>query len=273
MSIRPRCAALMLMLCLGLSGCSPTPETQLDEQKNPYYLAGKEKLGALDYKGAVESFERAVEDNPRSALAHFELGVLFDQHENDYASALYHYNKALKLRPSGYPAENIRPRIQACKQELVKADSLTTINPGALRETENLRVENAALRKRIELLQAHLASRPPAVPAAAAPIGQAFGARDNSYPAPVVQSSGSNAYTRTDNPSASRAPFTTTAPDRSRSLTGSASRMRTHSVKAGETATSIARQYSIKVSSLLSANPSLEPKRMRIGQMLNIPSS
>ena len=67
----------MLMLCLALAGCTPTAESQMDEQRNPHYLAGKEKLGALDYKGAIESFERAVEDNPRSALAHFELGVLF----------------------------------------------------------------------------------------------------------------------------------------------------------------------------------------------------
>src|SRR5258707_1017304 len=111
-------------LCVAMSGCSPTAETQMDEQQNPHFKAGREKLTALDYKGAIESFERAVEDNPRSVLAHFELGVLFEQHANDYAAALYHYNKALKLRPNDHPAENIRQRIPACRQELVKADSL-----------------------------------------------------------------------------------------------------------------------------------------------------
>lgn len=119
MSIRLQCLALMLMLCLWITGCTPTAETQLDEQRNPHYLAGKEKLGALDFKGAIESFERAVEDNPRSAFAHFELGVLYEQKESDYAAALYHYNKALKLRPNGHPAEIIRQRIPGCKQELV----------------------------------------------------------------------------------------------------------------------------------------------------------
>src|SRR5262245_36279458 len=110
-------------LCLVLCGCLPPTENQADEQKNPHYLAGKEKLAALDYKGAIESFERAVEDNPRAALAHYELGVLYENRENDYAAALYHYNKALKLRPTSYPADNIRQRIPGCKQELVKADS------------------------------------------------------------------------------------------------------------------------------------------------------
>ncbi len=261
MSIRLRHLALTLMLCLGLSGCSPTPETGLDEQKNPYYLAGKEKLGALDYKGAVEAFERAVEDNPRSALAHFELGVLFDQHEHDYASALYHYNKALKLRPKGYPAENIRPRVQACKQELVKADSLAIINPGALRETENLRTENAALRNQLEQLRAELASRSTVVISTATPGRQTTGTRDSSGPTTTASPSVATARPRMD----------TLAP--SRSTTAATSRMRTHSVKAGESPYSIARKYSINVKSLLSANPGLEPRKMAVGQVLNLPSS
>src|SRR5262249_22520644 len=71
-----RCA-LTLMLGFGLSGCSPTVETQVDEQRSPHFQAGKEKLSALDYQGAIEEFELALEDNPRSALAHYELGVLF----------------------------------------------------------------------------------------------------------------------------------------------------------------------------------------------------
>jgi tetratricopeptide (TPR) repeat protein len=259
----------MLLLCLGLPGCSPTAESQLDEQKNPHYQSGKSRLSALDYKGAVESFERAVEDNPRSALAHYELGVLFDQHENDYAAALYHYNKALKLRPSGYPAENIRQRIPACKQELVKADSLAIINPSALRETETLREQNQALRKQVESLQAYIASRlassadpPPTRPLPAA--------RDYSRPAPVATNA-QPATSRTDFGGTTRV---TPLPDHNQSRPATAgTRSRTHSVRAGDTPYSISRQYQIKLNSLLSANPGLDPKRLRVGQILNIPSS
>ena len=256
MSIRLRCHALMLMLCLGFSGCTPTSETQLDEQRNPHYLAGKEKLGALDYKGAIESFERAVEDNPRSALAHFELGVLFEQRESDYAAALYHYNKALKLRPNGYPSENIRQRIPACKQELVKADSLAIINPNVLRETENLRTQNVALRSQIEILQAQLAGRPPAPISGTTVAGnrevtppQAF----STAPAPALEQGSAPRVTYTRPPAAP------------------SSRGRTHTVRAGETVTSIAKQYSVKPSVLLAANPGLDARRMRIGQTLTVP--
>jgi LysM repeat protein len=270
MSLRLRCSALMLMLCLGFSGCTPTVESQLDEQKNPHYQAGKSRLSALDYKGAVESFERAIEDNPRSALAHYELGVLFDQHEADYAAALYHYNKALKLRPDGYPAENIKQRIPACKQELVKADSLSVMNPGALRETEDLRKQNDILRKQVEALQNYIATRP-ATPASPSGV-PAAAARDYPRAVPTL-TNGAAVMTRVDSSGAARGtPALNTSQSRTLPVGGS-SRGRTHSIRAGDTPYSIARQYQIKVNSLLSANPGLDPKRMRVGQVLNIPAS
>ena len=260
MSIRLRCIALMLTLCLWMSGCSPTAETQRDEQRNPHYLAGKEKLGALDYKGAIESFERAVEDNPRSAFAHFELGVLYEQHESDYATALYHYNRALKLRPSGHPAEIIRQRVPGCKQELVKADSLAIINPAALRETENLRAQNAQLRAQIEQLQAQLLTRPATPvspnPPAAREVGTPAGSSSPVQPA--------------ETSAGSRSPAT--GAENRAGTPASSSRRRTHVVKSGETITSIARQYSVKPGSLQAANPGLDPRRMRIGQTLNVPA-
>lgn len=263
----------MLLLCLALSGCSPTAESPLDEQKNPHYQAGKSRLSALDYKGAVESFEQAIEDNPRSALAHYELGVLFDQHENDYAAALYHYNKALKLRPNGYPAENIRQRIPACKQELVKADSLAIINPTALRETETLREQNQALRKQVESLQAYIASRlaGPVPSPASNNGGLTASARDYSRPAPTgtnVTPSGA----RLDTGSTARGSLTS-ASTSGRTTPTATGRTRTHAIRAGDTPYSIARQYQIKVNALMAANPGLDPKRMRVGQSIQIPSS
>jgi LysM repeat protein len=259
----------MLALCVAMSGCSPTAETRLDEQQNPHFKAGREKLSALDYRGAIESFERAVEDNPRSALAHFELGVLFEQHANDYAAALYHYNKALKLRPNGNPADIIRQRIPGCKQELLKADSLAIVNPNVLRETERLREENLALRKQIESLQTHLAVRPPA----SAPGGQIARAREISYSSPASPTlAGTDMALRGDAGSVS--PGTTVgASDRARAVANGAGRARTHTVKAGETPFAISRQYRIKIDLLLSANPGLDPKRIRVGQVLNIPAS
>jgi LysM repeat protein len=43
-------------------------------------------------------------------------------------------------------------------------------------------------------------------------------------------------------------------------------------VQPGETPSSIARRYGVSVQSLLDANPGLNPRRMRVGQQLNVPA-
>src|SRR5512134_2073453 len=92
-----------LLLLLGgllLSGCDQTGHGQLAEEKEAFFVAGKNRVNAMDYKGAIESFEKALEINPKSAAAHFELGILFDQKEADPATAIYHYQHYLKFRPN-----------------------------------------------------------------------------------------------------------------------------------------------------------------------------
>ena len=74
----PSGSALLLAGVL-LAGCLPSAQNQSDEEKEPHYLAGKNHVNAMDYKGAIESFEKALEVNPQSGLAHFELGWLYDQ--------------------------------------------------------------------------------------------------------------------------------------------------------------------------------------------------
>src|SRR5881227_1449162 len=104
-----RFAALGLA-CAFLSGCLPAGQSQMDEEKEPHFLAGKSRVNAMDYKGAIESFEKALEVNPKSASAHFELAWLSDQKDADPASAIYHYDHYLKLRPAAGNAETVKTR-------------------------------------------------------------------------------------------------------------------------------------------------------------------
>jgi LysM repeat protein len=48
---------------------------------------------------------------------------------------------------------------------------------------------------------------------------------------------------------------------------------RTHTVKAGETPSLIARKYGVKLESLMAANPSVDARRLKVGQLLRIPGS
>src|SRR5437867_3201992 len=251
--------AILVLFCCWLCGCDPGAES-LDEQKNPYFLAGKERVAERDYKGAIEAFEKAVESNPRSVQAHFELGVLYEQHsdqkEEDYVSAMFHYIQAIKLRPNDYPADNARQRLASCKRELVKAEALAPVAQNLMRELDKLKEENHFLRNQLDCVQ--LQSRRAATnrnEVAAATLLSAP-RLTNGPPSPSRPSSSDAGLARDRQ--------TPTAP---------AAGARTHTVKPGETLYSIARQYRVKLESLTSANPSLDAKRMKIGQLINLPST
>jgi LysM repeat protein len=200
-------------------------------------------------------------------LAHFELAVLLETRENDYAAALYHYNKALKLRTNGYPADNIRQRIPGCRQELAKADSLALMQPAMVQDTERLREENLNLRKQIEMLQARLAARPvgPTNPAPIAPAISNSLSRSN----PAAPSSSQTAA-RAAGMGGSR-DISSVGAGRS-AAPAPATRARTHSVKSGETPAAIARSYGVRLDALLAANPGLDPRKLKVGQMLSVPA-
>jgi tetratricopeptide (TPR) repeat protein len=246
----------ILLLCLGFCGCFPPTESKVEEGKNPYFLEGKARVSARDYRGAIEAFEKALEVNPQSALAHYELGVLYEQHseqaDSDYINAMFHYQQVLRLRPQGhYPHDNARLRIASCKQELVRAESLAPVYYAMERELHKLRDENQLLKKQLDTIQASRAAvsrESTAEPRPVQPVRTDLTVAQNQTPSPL--------------PSTERV---TPLP--------SLSSARFHVVKEGETPSSIARLYRVRLDALLRANPSLNPKHMRAGQTLKLPSS
>jgi tetratricopeptide (TPR) repeat protein len=119
----------LVLACLGVGGCFPPPQAKLDENKNPYLLEGKARAAARDYKGAIDAFEKALEVHPRSALAHFELGMLYEQHsdqtEKDYINAMYHYQQVIsesRIARAGVLCHGARaPPLETGKSGLARA--------------------------------------------------------------------------------------------------------------------------------------------------------
>jgi LysM repeat protein len=248
MSFRVRLSggALAVLLLAGLNGCLPSSPSQMDEEKESHFLAGRSCLSTMDYRGAIEEFEKALEANPRSASAHFQLGWLYEEKNPDPAAAIYHYEQFLKLRPNWDNAEVIRQHINNCKQDLARTVLPLPVSPGMQHEFEQLAEENKRLRDELEKWRAYTS-------------------RLQGTTSPPAQPAGGSVTT----PSSTQAP--TTNPPAETRPASSPGAARTYVVKAGDSLYSIARKNGLKLEALMAANPGLDPRRLRIGQTLNLP--
>jgi arylsulfatase A-like enzyme/Tfp pilus assembly protein PilF len=80
------------------------PVGSLEAESAPFrgrfhYARGRVHALGGEPEAAIESFERAVAEDPTSAAAHNQLGLLYDD-RGEYDTALEHYHKALELDPS-----------------------------------------------------------------------------------------------------------------------------------------------------------------------------
>lgn len=295
-----------LLLSLGVAGCFLEPSGSQDEQKESHYLTGKSRIQAYDYVGAVQAFQRALQANPNSGSAHLELGLLLSDKESvlDHAAAIYHLQNFLRLQTNAHNADMIRERIAVCKQGLAREVPLGPVTQQVQREiikltSENARLTNevAVLRQQLDQLRLYLAQRaaaqptnPPPAPPITLPPG--LGANRSNAPPPAPRTpSGATAPPATNR--VQSAPPPTARP--SGGLSGPAARIittnavapdaaskasqrptiptpKTHTVQSGETPGSIAKRYGVKLSDLLAANPGLNPTKMRVNQVLNIPA-
>ena len=243
---------LAVLMAVGLCGCLPSGSNPLEEQKEPHYLEGLSRVNSLDFHGAVESFLKALDVNPRSASAHFQLGWLYEEKAPDPAAAIYHYERYLKLRPNADNASLVKQRVYICKQELAKAVLPLPVTPGLQREFEQLAMENKRLKEELARWQAYAARLPMSSTNASTPV------LVMTHPATV---------TSTTTPPV----VTTTVPVERPPASSPVVRTRTHTVKAGENPYSIARQSGISLNTLLAANPGVNPKRLQVGHALVIP--
>ncbi|MEY4386332.1 MAG: hypothetical protein RLY20_1615 [Verrucomicrobiota bacterium] len=239
------------------SGCMPSSQGPADEQKESFFLKGKALEGTLDFKGAIEAYEKAIEVNPQNGSAHFELGLLYEK-DNDNAAAIYHFERYLKLRPDSERMQIVKDRIMQNKMELAKTTTYAPLTQNTQKQFDALNDEIRQLRADNEKLKADLVAAQNR-PVTSNPGGGQIPQRlirtsDTAQSGQSTQSSGSGAT-------------------RSAADADSRSAARTYSVKQGDTPSSIARKFNVKLDSLLTLNPGLDPKKMKVGQVVKIPSS
>ena len=255
-------AAPCLLVCLSITGCLPGGSGPLDDEKEPHFLAGKSRSSTLDYAGALQCYEKALQVNPHSAAAHFEMAWLFDQKEADPAAAIYHYEKYLRYRAKAPNADVVKQRIMACKQALAETVSLGPVTEKMQRQFEQMMEENKRLTEETNRLHQELDKW--------ASYAARLQPQTNQLVQPVP-------VARVIQPSPTGRGLAGTATQESTVRTDAASAssvaVRTHTVKAGETLALIARKYGVKLETLMAANSNLDARRLRIGQSLRVPGA
>ncbi len=282
----------------------PDQET---EEKNPLIVDARAKKSAYNFQGAVASLEKALEANPRLALAHWELGLIFCQHLSDPAAAIYHFNRLLKLQPQWRHAETARQKIRDCQVEIAKSvplgpqlpafqqqfDRMVSRVHDTEKEINQLRVTNQTLYMHVQQLRAEnaqlrealrAASAASALPATTAASGAPIATAQPRPPSETQQSS--RAAT---GPDPARSVWVPTLPnagvnplsDVRRPLVSAPSAPAVpaprgylqYTVRRGETMSTIARRYGLPLRTLLSANPNINPNRLNVGQVIRIPAT
>ncbi|HEY5041958.1 MAG TPA: LysM peptidoglycan-binding domain-containing protein [Verrucomicrobiae bacterium] len=257
-------AGVLAVVCfITVGGCSPSGQSQLDEEKEPHFVLGNSRFNAMDFTGAIEAFQESLEVNPHSALAHFRLAQLYDTKQPDPAAAIFHYQEYLRLDPAAENAEVIKQRIYACKQQLAADVMAMPTAPATMKQIEDLTEKNRQLQQKVDQLNdavkqwsAYCASLQTA--AKASPTAQ----NNSAAPAPGGSPTPDDVTLQTT---------TTRTPPPDKPAPPKPAKPRTHIVLAGETMAGIARKNSISLASLQAANPGVNPRKLHAGDALNLP--
>jgi tetratricopeptide (TPR) repeat protein len=262
------------VLLLAGAGCSPMDSGPMDEEKEPHYVLGKSRVNAMDYDGALRAFDESLEANPHSAQAHYQMAMLYENQESDPAAAIYHYQQFLKFDPKTENAEIIAQHIASCKQQLA-ADVLQLPSaPAAQQQLEKLTEENRRLHDQLTQWQAYYAAQQAAAKTNPPTPRYEY---NSTYAAPQGQTATAIAPEETSlqgstTPLAATTTSNSTAAGLHKPPLTKPGKPRSHLVTSGETMASIARKQDVSLAALEAANPGVNPKKLRAGQTLNVPT-
>jgi LysM repeat protein len=224
---------------LASGGCEPSGQSAADDEKEPHFVLGQNLVNAMDYPGAIDAFEESLEANPHSAPAHFQLAWLYSERETNPAAAIYHYQQYLRFDPKAGNAEVVAQQIDTCKQQLAADVMPLPSSPAMQQQLQQLIDKNRQLQDEVDQLRAQVMAK------TNRPFAQ------NNFSQQVASPILQPVISGKQNPPPAR--------------------QRTHTVAAHETLAAIARKYGVNLEALLAANPNLNPKKLRVGQVINLP--
>jgi len=265
---------LLGIVALGLAGCDWLNRPSGDPRREGNFQDGLRWADQQRWDNSRESYYRALETNPQNLHAHLALGDLYRSRLTNQVLALFHYHRYLELgrtqNNGDFRDQSATDGIRNAEVELARRYAERMFRDQQQYELDTLRRTNAVLQQRIDVLTHHvgLLSRqvvaqtnaPLANPPSRSPV---VVSNPTSPPARVPILEPARPQTGgVRGPQPTQPTPTAPVPTPNR----------THRIQAGESLSSIARQYRIGVPALQAANPGVDSRRLRLGQILVIPA-
>lgn len=269
-----RCLGL-IMLAATIGGCDWLNRPAGDPRREGNYQDGLRWADQGRWDNARESYYRALESNPQNLFAHLSLGDLYRTRLTNQGPAqvmaMYHYQRYLEIgrtqNNGEFRDQSATDGIRNAEVELARRYAERMFRDQQQFELENLRRTNSMLLQKIDVLNHHVgilsrqvvAQTNPLVP----PPQERVLTIASNPPANPFRTAPQPGNT---GPSTGRAPIAQSQPQ-------SQPQTRTHRVLANESLSSIARQYRVTLPALQAANPGIDSRRLRQGQVLVIPNT
>lgn len=71
-----------------------------------------------DFRNAIIEYEKALSIDPRHSPSHYNLGILYEEYEEDYSRAISHYRRYVQLRPNSPEASQVKQWILELEDKL-----------------------------------------------------------------------------------------------------------------------------------------------------------
>ena len=149
-------AAAVVSAAVLLGGCGRSV-AQLDrrDRGDPLMRRAEARTKEGDMQSAARLYNAALDSNPKLALAHLQLALLYHDQLKDYILAIYHYRRYQELRGATEKSQMIEDRIRMASQ--LFAASMSKGDSRSMEKAE-LERENADLKKTVELRNEELAA-------------------------------------------------------------------------------------------------------------------
>ena len=113
----------------------------------------EQKMAAQDFRGAVDSYEQALDGTGKTSEAHFRIGLIYSEKLDDPVGAVHHFQRYIELSPNGQHVKEAQSNLK--RLELTLATKLAGGTLISHTEAMKLKTDNADLRKQLAAARAN----------------------------------------------------------------------------------------------------------------------